>query len=153
MESSGWADSITLPGFVFRSTFEGDIEVFHCCRCCLPPLYIIDCQKNLQIHIKKNIFGNQCSSSSTWSYLRDQSNHLLQRCQPHKNYYHFILICIIYFCVRDTHSHFLFYIHLQYWTHLTSDVLDIEKFDFGHIRHWMFWYQHKGSVKYYVVHF
>ena len=39
MESSERADFKTVPGFVFRATFEGDIEVFRCCRCCLPPLY------------------------------------------------------------------------------------------------------------------
>ena len=50
LEFSGRADFKTVPGFVFRATFEGDFKVFHCCRCCLPPLYLGRENKKSTLH-------------------------------------------------------------------------------------------------------
>ena len=40
MESSGQAESKTVPGFVFWATFKEILWVLHWCRCWLPPLYL-----------------------------------------------------------------------------------------------------------------
>ena len=38
LESSGWAYSKT--GLPIRARFVGEIKVFHCPKCCVPPLYL-----------------------------------------------------------------------------------------------------------------
>ena len=90
MESSGWADFKTVPGFTFRATFEGDIEGFTLLKVMLattvcmfwietfflPPLFVtscvgrkaksLDCNKLTKVCCHCGSTSNQRSNWECW---------------------------------------------------------------------------------------